>query len=521
MKRLEILDSTLRDGAQAEGVAYSVEDKLNIVRALDGLGIALIEAGNPVSNIKETEFFSRVGALRLENSTLTAFGATRRKDTRADEDQNCAALLAAGTPVVTVVGKSSAEQVADILGTSRGENLLMIEETCRLLSGRGRQVIFDAEHFFDGFARDRDYALETLRAALRGGASRIVLCDTNGGGFPRDIADTTASVCREFPDAVVGIHAHNDGGMAAASSVMAVESGAAHVQGTLLGFGERCGNACLAGVIPNLQLKLGIECIPPESLPRLTATAMRVAEITNITLHKDTPFVGRSAFAHKAGMHADAVLKRSASFEHVDPESVGNRRRLLMSEMTGKAAVLSRINKLYPDIDRSSPVVAQILDTMMKKEYEGYQYEGADSSFELIIRRAVEGYEPFFDLISYKVLDELPYDNNRSATATLKLTVGGKLKISASDGDGPVNALDIALREALSEFYPCLSHVRLLDYKVRVMEPRHATAASVRVLITSGDGSEMWTTVGVSKDIIEASWTALVDSIEHKLIKGR
>ncbi len=516
-RRVTILDSTLRDGAQGEGISFSVEDKLGIVRALDGLGVTYLEAGNPASNPKELEFFDRAAGLHLKNASLVAFGSTCRKDRSPGEDANCLALLQANTPVVSIFGKCWDLHVREILRTTPEENLRMVEETCRFFREHGKRVIFDAEHFFDGYQANPDFAQETLRAAARGGAQTLALCDTNGGCMPGDILTITTRVCAEFPRTEIGIHAHDDCGMAVANSVCAVQGGASHVQGTFLGFGERTGNANLSAVIPTLQLKCGLSCIPAKNMHALTATAMRIAEIANITLHKNMPFVGRSAFAHKAGMHADGVLKLERSFEHIDPVLVGNHRRFLMSEMTGKSAVLRRVQKIYPEITRDSPVLSSIVDELKEKEHEGYQYEGADSSFELIIRKRIEGVEPFFDLISYKVLDELPYDNNHSATATIKIRVGGKVKIAASDGDGPVNALDKALREALAEFYPCLNEVRLVDYKVRVMEPKDATAARVRVLISSADGSDIWTTVGVSQDIIEASWIALVDSIEHKL----
>ena len=520
-RRVTILDSTLRDGAQGEGISFSVEDKLGIVRALDELGVTYLEAGNPASNPKELEFFERAARLPLQHATLVAFGSTCRKGSVPAEDANCQALLCANTGVVSIFGKCWDLHVREILKTTREENLRMVEETCRFFCSRGKKVIFDAEHFFDGYRANRSFALEVLYAAVRGGAGNVTLCDTNGGALPETIRAVTQAVCAALPGVEVGIHVHDDCGMAVANTICAVEGGAAHAQGTFLGFGERTGNANLSAVIPTLQLKCGVACIPEENLHLLTATAMRIAEIANVTLHKNMPFVGRSAFAHKAGMHADGVLKNERSFEHIDPALVGNHRRFLMSEMTGKSAVLRRVQKLYPGITRDSPVLAEIVGELKEKEHQGYQYEGADSSFELIIRKRVAGVEPFFDLISYKVLDELPYDNNHSATATIKIRVGGKVKIAASDGDGPVNALDKALREALAEFYPCLNEVHLIDYKVRVMEPKDATAARVRVLITSADGSDIWTTVGVSQDIIEASWIALVDSIEHKLCAQR
>lgn len=518
MKKIELLDSTLRDGAQGEGISFSVNDRLEIVRVLDDLGIPIIEAGNPTSNPRELEFFERASRLWLKNSRLCAFGSTRRKGERVEEDAACAALLKAGTPCVSIVGKSRKIQVEGVLQTSLEENLSMIEETCRFFKSHGKYVVFDAEHFFDSMSDNDGYALESLRAALRGGVDCLALCDTNGGSFPDYIEKVTGEIVKAFPGTNIGIHTHNDSDMACAGALMAVRAGAKQVQGTFIGFGERCGNAKLTSIIPNLQIKSDYECIPQENLKNLTSSAIKIASIANVTLHRDVPFVGRSAFAHKAGMHADGVLKFSESFEHIDPESVGNRRRFLLSEVTGKAAVLKKIQKLYPDFDKDSPQVAELLDILKQKEYEGYQYEGADSSFELIVHRLVRKYKPFFDLISYKVLDELPYDNDHSATATIKLSVDGRVRIAASDGDGPVNALDRALREALEVFYPCLRKLRLIDYKVRVMEPKDATAASVRVLITSSDGEDIWTTVGVSQDVINASWIALVDSIEHKLV---
>ncbi|HZJ78488.1 MAG TPA: citramalate synthase [Clostridia bacterium] len=517
MRQITIFDSTLRDGAQAEGISFSINDKINIVKAIDELGISIIEAGNPTANKKELEFFKEAKSLVLENSVLCAFGSTRRKSISVEKDKGCLMLLEAGTPYVSIVGKCSVFQVSKILHTTPEENLRMIEDTCRFFKEKNKKVVFDAEHFFDGYISDPSYVIESLKAAAKAGADCLCLCDTNGGTLPNKIFEITKEVCNAFPNINIGIHAHNDSDTAVASSLLAVQAGAQQVQGTFLGFGERCGNANLSSIIPNLQLKLGYSCIPDDNMSGLTSAALKISETANIILDKKAPFVGRSAFAHKAGMHVDAVLKTSSSFEHIEPSCVGNKRRFLMSEFTGKSAVLQKVLKLYPNFDKDSPLIKEILDEIKDKEYKGFQYEGADASLELIIKRKIDKFDPFFDLISYKVLDELPYDNNRSATATIKLKVNDTVKISASDGEGPVNALDSALREALSDFYPSLNKVRLVDYKVRVMEPKYATAAQVRVLITSTDGNEVWTTVGVSKDIIEASWIALVDSIEHKL----
>ena len=516
-KNIEIFDSSLRDGAQGEGISYSIEDKLGITSALDELGVKYIEAGNPASNKKDLEFFQRAAKLKLKNSEIVAFGSTRRKNSTPETDKNCQALLTANTKTVVIFGKCWELHVTKILKTTNEENLKMIAETCSFFLNKGKKVIFDAEHFYDGYKSNPSYALKALEAAVSGGAECLVLCDTNGGTFPQDIFEITKTVTEKMPDLKIGIHAHNDGGMAVANTIMAVKAGAVHVQGTFLGIGERCGNANLSTVIPNLQLKMNCRCIPEKNVRSLTSTAFRIAEIANITLHKNLPYVGRSAFAHKAGMHADGVLKLSESFEHVNPALVGNTRRFLMSEVTGKSAVLKKINKIYPEINKNSEVIRAIINELKEKEYQGFQYESADSSFELIIRKHIGKYRPFFDLVSYRILDEQPKDNGHSATATLKVRVNGQLKIAAAEGDGPVNALDVALREALSEFYPCLGKVRLIDYKVRVMEPKNATAATVRVLFTSTDGNNIWTTVGVSQDVIEASWMALVDSIEYKL----
>ncbi len=520
MKKLSILDSTLRDGAQGEGISFSINDKLDIIEALDNFGVSYIEAGNPFASPKDKAFFEKAAKLKLKNAKLVSFGSTRRKGIAAENDEACIALLAADTPVVTIFGKSSLLHVREVLQTSDEENLLMIEDTCRFFKENGKEVIFDAEHFFDGYKENLDYALKTLEAAVKGGAVVLSLCDTNGGAFPDDVYKVTEKVVSTFGGVEIGIHTHNDGSMAVANSVMAVKAGATHVQGTFLGMGERTGNANLSAIIPNLQIKADYECIPEDKLPLLTSTARKIAEVANVTLHKNMPFVGRSAFAHKAGMHADAVLKANNTFEHIDPHQVGNHRRILMSEMTGKAAVQKLIEKYDSTIDKNSPIVEEVLKQIKEKEFKGYQYEGAQTSLGLVIRKVIDPYKPFFNLISYKVLDELPYDNGHSATATIKLKVADTVKIAASDGDGPVDAMDKALREAMNDFYPCLKKVRLVDYKVRVTEPKLATAAQVRVLITSTDGEEIWTTVGVSQDIIEASFNALVDSIEYKLLKN-
>jgi len=516
--RVDILDSTLRDGAQAEGISFSVEDKLKIVKALDSLGVAYIEAGNPGSNPKDMEFFGRMRNIPLQKAKLVAFGSTRRWETSVAQDKSITALLSAETPVVTIFGKSWDFHVTEILRTTLEENLRMINETMAFFKSRGKEVIYDAEHFFDGYKNNPDYALQTLQAALDGGADCLVLCDTNGGCFPSEIVQIIQVVMEKFK-VKIGIHTHNDCGLAVANSIMAVEAGVTHVQGTYTGFGERCGNANLSTIIPNLQLKGNYLCIPDEQLANLTYTARKIAEIANISLNKRDPYVGNSAFAHKGGMHIDGVSKATSSFEHIDPSLVGNKRRFLMSEVAGRKTIVEKIKEINPAIDKNSPEAEQIIQRIKEMEHQGYQFEGAESTFELIVRKQLGKYKPFFELEKFKLMTEQPKLGSPSASALIKVNVDGKSEITAAEGDGPVHALDRALRKVLEVFYPELSRVHLTDFKVRVIDSNRATAAKVRVLIESTDGETVWTTVGVSTDIIEASWIALVDSIEYKLLK--
>lgn len=518
-KKIEIFDSTLRDGAQGEGIAFSVEDKLNIVRALDGLGISYIEAGNPSSNPKDLEFFERVKNLKLETSKLCAFGSTRRHDSKVEDDPNVVSLLNANTPVITIFGKSWDMHVTHILKTTLDENLKMITETVRFFKEKGKEVIYDAEHFFDGYKADPIYALKTLKAAFDGGADCLCLCDTNGGAYTAFIYDITKKVVEQFP-VKIGIHCHNDMGLAVANSMTAVDAGALQVQGTYIGFGERCGNANLSTIIPNLQLKEDYLCIPEEKIILLTSVAREIAEIANVNLSYSEPYVGKSAFAHKGGMHIDGVNKITDSFEHIDPEAVGNERRFLMSEVSGRTTLIKMINKIDPTLTKDSPQTKLIIKKLKDLEHKGYQFEAAQSSFELVVRKELGLYKPFFELDHYKILGEQPGEKiEECATAVIKIRVDGKQEITAAQGNGPVNALDRALRKALLVFYPALKTAHLTDFKVRVLEGKDATAAKVRVLIESSDGHNVWTTVGVSSDIIEASWIALVDSIEYKLTK--
>lgn len=520
-KSIEILDSTLRDGAQGEGISFSVQDKIHICQALDELGIQFIEAGNPGSNPKDMEFFQEIKKIELKNSKLCAFGSTRRKNIKCSEDANLQSLLSAGTEWTVIFGKSWTFQVTDIIKTTLEENLLMIEETCRFLKENGRRVIYDAEHFFTGFQENPEYALKTLNAAVEGGAEVLSLCETKGGCMLKDCEKAVKAVFDKFGSKVkVGIHTHNDSGIAVANSLVAVEAGAVHVQGTLLGFGERTGNANLSTIIPDLELKLGYECIGSENIKKLTEISKRVAEITNIALNPQLPFVGGSAFSHKAGMHIDAVLKNPSAYEHISPDSVGNERVFLMSEVAGRATIIEKLQKIDPSITKSSDVASNVIKRMKQLEFEGYQFEGADGSFDLLARKIIGRYQPFFKLHYYQTNGVNPRpEEGVCACAQIKLEVDGQIEVTAGEGDGPVNALDIALRKALSRFYPAVNQIRLSDYKVRVLNGNTGTESRVRVLIESTDGNISWTTVGVSSDVIEASWLALCDSFEYKLIK--
>lgn len=515
-KKIYLYDSTLRDGAQAEGISFTVSDKLKITQRLDAFGVDYIEAGNPGSNPKDLEFFRRISDLKLKHARMTAFGSTRRAGIRAEEDGNVAALLTADTPAVAIFGKSWDFHVTDIIRTTLEENLAMIYDTLAFFKGRGKEVVYDAEHFFDGYKANPDYAMKTLQAAVDAGADWLVLCDTNGGAFPQEVADIVAETAARFT-VPIGIHCHNDGGMGVANTILAVQNGAVQVQGTFNGYGERCGNANLCSILPNLQLKLGFECVPPDQILSLTTVSRYISELANLAHNERDPYVGSCAFAHKGGMHIDAIQKNSASFEHISPDAVGNERRILMSEVSGRSTILSRIQRVAPWVTKNSPETQEIMDALKKLEHEGYQFEGAESSFELLVRRALGKDRKFFDVKDFRVLCEEHWQEDNSASAIIKICVDGIEEITAAEGDGPVNALDRALRKALRVFYPNLDKVRLTDYKVRVLDTAKATGAQVRVLIESTDGERVWGTVGVSSNIIEASWMALIDSIEYFL----
>lgn len=515
-EKITLFDSTLRDGAQAEGISFSVEDKLRILETLDRIGIDIIEAGNPGSNPKDIAFFEQIKDIELSHAKLCAFGSTRRSGIGPEDDANLQALVAAATPAVAIFGKSSPFHITDIIKTTLEENLKMIEDSVAYLKEQWKTVIFDAEHFFDGYKMDADYAIETLKAAERGGASCVALCDTNGGTLPSDIARIVTHVCASI-DIECGIHTHNDSGLAVADTLMAVESGARQVQGTFLGYGERCGNASLAAIIPNLQIKMGFDCIPEEALKKLTSSAIRIAEISNYSLTGREPFIGKSAFAHKGGMHIDAVMKSPHSFEHINPESVGNQRRILMSEVAGRSTIVELVREIDPSLTKKSEETTRVMDRIKELEYEGYQFEGAESSVRLLIRKELGRYHPFFEIEDFKTIGEPVGGRALSASAVVKVNVEGQSEINAAEGDGPVNALDKALRKALEVFYPGLKEVRLTDFKVRVID-KGATASKVRVLIESTDGRDIWTNVGVSTDVVEASLIALTDSLEYKLL---
>ncbi len=518
-RRIVVYDTTLRDGTQGGGITFSADDKLRIARLLDELGVDFIEGGWPGSNPKDLAFFERARQLRWAHATVVAFGSTRRPHRQPEDDANLLALLQAGTPAVALFGKSWDLHVTTALRTTLDENLRMIADSVAYCKRAGRQVIYDAEHFFDGLRAAPEYALATLRAARQAGADVLVLCDTNGGALPDHIRAGVERVAAEV-GGPLGIHTHNDGELAVANTLVAVQAGAEHVQGTVNGYGERCGNANLCSVIPNLQLKLGYACLPEASLVRLTEVSRLVSELANQAPDDDQPFVGRNAFAHKGGVHVSAVMADPATYEHIAPERVGNRRRVIVSDLSGAATVLYKAAEVGIPLDRSRPEVAEILARLKALEHEGYQFEGAEASFELIMRRLLGEQRPLFTLHWFQVTVSKAGDAAR-AEATVKLSVDGVEEHTAAEGNGPVHALDRALRKALDGFYPELRSIRLTDYKVRVLNAEAATAARVRVLIESSDGERTWGTVGVSENVVEASWLALVDSLEYGLLCRR
>jgi 2-isopropylmalate synthase len=516
MTRIHIYDTTLRDGSQGEGVNFSLQDKLALTRRLDELGVDFIEGGYPLSNPKDFEYFQEIRKLPLRHSRIAAFGMTRRKGVRPEDDTCLKALLDSQAPLITLVGKTWDLHVREVLGTTLEENLCMIADSVAHCLAAGREVFYDAEHFFDGARHNWEYALATLRAAQQAGASVLILCDTNGGTLPDEVAELTARV-RRAVQVEVGIHCHNDCDVAVANTLAAVAQGATQVQGTINGIGERCGNVDLISVLANLSLKRGYEVLRPGSLDRLTEVSRFVYETANMNFRSNQPFVGVSAFAHKGGMHAQGVARNPASYEHLDPARVGNERRILVSELAGRATVLGKAGRHLRGAEPA--VVAQVLKEVQDREHEGYEYEAAEASFDLLVRKAVGTYRPKFELLSYRVNIEADAPGETVTEATIKVRVGDQVQHTVSEGDGPVNALDSALRKALLPFYPRLAELHLDDYKVRVVNARAETAARVRVVIEWRDGGDVWGTVGVSENIIEASWLALADSIEYKLFQ--
>lgn len=519
MKKIAIYDTTLRDGAQAEDVAFSVEDKVRIALKLDELGVKFIEGGWPGSNPRDQEFFEKMKTHRLKHATLTAFGSTRRRGKKCTDDENLKAILKSGVKCAAIVGKSWDFHVTHALQTTLEEHLDAIYESIVFLKRRLDVVMYDAEHFFDGYLKNGEYAMKTLVAAKDAGADCICLCDTNGGTLPLDIGRVVSEVLKELKSPL-GIHCHNDSGTAISSSIIAVQNGAVQVQGTINGIGERCGNADLCAIIPNLELKLGYQCLPDGKLALLRETSRFVYEMANIPPPKHQPYVGDSAFAHKGGIHISAVRKKTETYEHIPPEAVGNRRKLLVSDLAGKSAIEAKAEQLGLKLNVKDPVTKAILERVKNLENRGYQFEGAEASFELLVLDATRGRKRFFELRGFRVIDEkrsgeeVPY-----VEATIMVEVDGIIEHTAAVGNGPVNALDNALRKALETFYPSLADVELIDYKVRVLPAGLGTASQVRVLIESTDGVDKWGTVGVSDNIIEASYEALVDSIDYKLYK--
>jgi len=517
-KKIVLYDTTLRDGTQGEQVDLSAEDKVRIARKLDSFGIPYIEGGWPGSNPKDVRFFEMARKISFQNSKIAAFGSTRRPGIRVEQDPNILALLRTETSCVTIFGKSWDLHATKVLGVSLLDNCNMIEESVAYLKKEGREVVYDAEHFFDGYKRNKPYALDTLKAAMNGGADWIVLCDTNGGTMPEEMAEILSEVipCIAVP---TGIHTHNDCGLAVANSLVAVRAGAVMVQGTINGYGERCGNADLITLLGNLQLKMGYECVHPERVKELTSLSRFVSEVANVPPLNHRPFVGKSAFAHKGGVHVSAIIKETSAYEHIDPSTVGNRRRVLVSDLSGKSNIQYKSAELGIQLMGDRLDSQKIVQEIKRLEDQGYRFEAAEGSLELLIKRITGQFEEPFRLESFRVNIEKDKSGPSLSHATIKISVGKEVEITAAEGDGPVNALDNALRKALEKFYPEIREMGLVDFKVRVIDGSDGTAAKVRVQIESRDSHEIWSTVGVSENIIEASWEALVDSVHYKLSK--
>ncbi len=517
MESILVYDTTLRDGSQGEKINFSAEDKVRISQKLDSVGVHYIEGGWPGSNPRDIRFFELAQQVPLEHARLTAFGSTRRAQIRCDQDENLKALLQSETPAVAVFGKTWDLHVREVLRNSLDENLAMIHDTVAYLCSKGREVIYDAEHFFDGYKDNPQYAVKTIEAAVSGGADVIVLCDTNGGTLPFEIQEIMEKVCPNI-SVKVGIHTHNDSGLAVANSLVAVRCGAVMVQGTVNGYGERCGNADLTAVIANLQLKMGLRCMTEESLGRLTELSRYVSEVANMTPFNGRPFVGTSAFAHKGGIHVNAIMKTPKAYEHTEPEAVGNERRVLISDLCGKSSVEYKAREMDVELGGNGYDSKKIAKEIKTLEHEGFQFDAAEGSLELLLKKLTGQFKPLFNLVSFRVAVEKEKDLPCRAYATIKISVGDEEEITAAEGDGPVSALDNALRKALNKFFLVdLEEMQLVDFKVRVIEGRDGTSARVKVFIDSRDQKRVWSTIGVSTDIIEASWQALEDSFQYKL----
>jgi 2-isopropylmalate synthase len=516
-----VYDTTLRDGTQGEQTNFSAEEKMRIARRLDEVCFHYIEGGWPGSNPKDMRFFEMAKAVKFKNSRLTAFGSTRRPHTKPEACPNLKALVKAGTPAAAIVGKSWDLHVTEILKTDLNENLAMITDSIEYLKSMGKEVFFDAEHFFDGYKNNPRYATKVVKAALAAGADMIVLCDTNGGSLPHEISAIVKNISSSLPLSSAAIHAHNDGGLAVANSIAAVREGVVMVQGTINGYGERCGNADLITLIANLQLKLGKNCLPPESIRQLTNLSHYISDVANVPPLNSRPFVGRSAFAHKGGVHVSAVVKNSKAYEHIQPELVGNHQRVLVSDLAGKSNVEYKAKELGIDLGKDDALSKKIVHEVKLMEDRGFQFDAADGSLSLLIKKTIGEFIEPFNLETFSVLTSRTENTPCLSQATIKISVAGEEELTAAEGNGPVNALDHALRKALTKFYPQIKDMHLVDFKVRTLEGSEGTAAGVRVLLDSTDGEEFWSTIGVSENIIEASWQALVDSIEYKLSKDK